>query len=56
MVDYFQIQNLAYIDGGSGSLLIQVLIAGVLGVGVTIRAYWTGITGFLTRRRRGRDA
>ena len=55
MADFFQFNELAYIDGGSGSLLFQILIAGVLGIGVTIRAYWAGILGFLTRRRKGRD-
>ncbi len=33
----------AYIDGGSGSLLIQALIAGVLGAAATIKVFWSQI-------------
>lgn len=42
---------IAYIDGGSGSLLIQVLIAGILGAGVTIRAFWSQIKSKFVRRK-----
>ena len=31
---------LAYLDPGSGSFLIQILIAALLGIGVAIRASW----------------
>lgn len=29
-----------YLDPGSGSFLIQLLIAALLGVGIALRAYW----------------
>lgn len=32
-----------YLDPGSGSLLLQVLMAVVLGAGVTIKLYWRKI-------------
>jgi hypothetical protein len=32
--------SLAYLDPGSGSFLIQILIAALLGIGVAIRASW----------------
>ena len=38
---------LAYLDTGSGSLLIQLLIAGLLGLGVAITASWGKIKGWL---------
>lgn len=33
----------AYLDPGSGSFLIQLLIAGLVGAGFLIRAYWKKI-------------
>jgi hypothetical protein len=40
---------LAYVDPGSGSLLLQVLIAGILGFAFTARLYWGKLTRFLKR-------
>jgi hypothetical protein len=37
--------NLAYLDPGSGSFLIQLLIAALLGAGIAVRAYWGKIKG-----------
>jgi hypothetical protein len=31
---------LAYLDPGSGSFLIQILLAALLGIGVAVRASW----------------
>lgn len=36
-----------YLDPGSGSIIIQVVIAAILGLLVTIRVYWSRITGFI---------
>jgi hypothetical protein len=38
--------ELAYIDPGTGSFLIQVLIAAVAGAAFTIRHYWQRIKSF----------
>jgi hypothetical protein len=35
----------AYLDPGSGSFLIQILIAALLGIGVAVRASWGKIKG-----------
>ena len=35
--------KLAYLDPGSGSFLLQLLIAALLGVGITLRATWSKI-------------
>jgi len=35
-----------YLDPGSGSFIIQILIAALLGVGIAIRASWGRIKGF----------
>ena len=45
----FPISVLAYIDPGSGSLLLQVLIAGLLGLAFTLRLYWRRLKNFLGR-------
>jgi hypothetical protein len=33
----------AYLDPGTGSLVLQVIVGGILGVGVILKAYWTKI-------------
>ena len=38
--------KLAYLDPGSGSFLIQLLIAALLGIGIALRASWSKIKGF----------
>ena len=30
----------AYIDPGSGSIIIQIIVGALVGVGVTIKLYW----------------
>jgi hypothetical protein len=38
----------AYIDPGTGSFLVQGIIAAVIGVGVTGKLFWAKIKAFLT--------
>ncbi len=38
--------QLAYLDPGTGSFVIQALVAAVAGVAVTLRMYWSRIMGF----------
>jgi hypothetical protein len=40
----------AYIDAGSGSFLFQILIGGLLGAAVAVKAFWRRIWAFFTRR------
>ena len=37
---------LPYLDPGSGSFLLQILIAALLGAGIAIRASWSKIKGW----------
>lgn len=39
----------AYLDPGTGSYIIQLVIAGLLGVSFTIKLYWKRIRGFIFR-------
>lgn len=38
-----------YLDPGTGSYLVQLLIASLLGAGVVIRLFWKQITGLFHR-------
>ncbi|MDJ0865935.1 MAG: hypothetical protein QNK03_07490 [Myxococcota bacterium] len=40
---------LAYLDPGTGSFIIQTLVALVAGVAVTLRLYWARIKAFFRR-------
>lgn len=41
-----------YLDPGSGSLLIQIILGAVLGLGVLVRVFWANIKGFFTRDKK----
>lgn len=41
----------AYLDPGTGSALIQGVIAAIAAVGVTLKLYWHRIKRFFTSRR-----
>ena len=38
--------QLAYLDPGAGSFMIQAVVAALAGIAVTIRAYWSKIKAF----------
>jgi hypothetical protein len=40
----------AYLDPGSGSFLVQLVIAGALGAALAIRMSWSRIKGFFRRK------
>jgi hypothetical protein len=45
----------AYLDPGTGSIALQLLIAGVVGVLATVRLYWDRLRSFVLRRNAERD-
>ncbi|MFN2370600.1 MAG: hypothetical protein ABR506_05520 [Candidatus Krumholzibacteriia bacterium] len=45
----------AYIDPGTGSFVIQGIIAAVVGAGVALKMFWGRITGALGGKRRPAD-
>ncbi|MEO3747744.1 hypothetical protein [Plantactinospora sp. B5E13] len=48
--------NLAYLDAGSGSLIVQALVGGVAGVAVAAKLYWRRLTGRFRRQPAPRAA
>ncbi len=46
----------AYLDPGTGSYLLQILLAAVLGVGVAVKLYWQRIKTLLFPSRAKRPA
>jgi hypothetical protein len=45
---------IAYLDAGTGSMLLQILVGGVAAVGVTAKLYWRRIKSVFSRS--GNDA
>ncbi len=44
-----------YLDPGSGSFLIQLLIAALLGLGIALRASWGKIKGLFGKKSEAAD-
>lgn len=42
---------LAYLDAGSGSVILQAILGGTAALAVTAKLYWRRLTGFLRLRR-----
>ncbi|OGN72186.1 MAG: hypothetical protein A2X25_00540 [Chloroflexi bacterium GWB2_49_20] len=42
LIEHFSNQR-PYLDPSSGSILIQLLLAGLLGAGILLRTYWSRI-------------
>lgn len=40
-----------YLDPGSGSLIIQIVLAAVMGAGVAIGVFWRNIKAFFTGKK-----
>jgi hypothetical protein len=45
---------LAYLDPGTGSLILQVLVGGVAGALVTVKLWWARVTSIF-RRKPGKE-
>lgn len=44
-----------YLDPGSGSMLIQIILGAVLGVGVLVRVFWANIKDFFTKGKKSTE-
>ncbi|MDB5200146.1 MAG: hypothetical protein JWO92_2109 [Chitinophagaceae bacterium] len=49
------VQTILYVDPGSGSYLIQIIIAGVLGAVFYIKTFWYKIKSIFTKKKSGED-
>ena len=49
------LQVLAYLDPGSGSMIVQIIAGGLAALGVTMKLYWRRITGVFSRGKRVED-
>jgi len=47
------LKPLMYLDPGSGSFIIQMLLAGLLGIAVAVRIYWKKIVAFFRKGKAG---
>ncbi len=47
------LKPLMYLDPGSGSFIIQMLLAGLLGIAVAVRIYWKKIVKFFRKNQGG---
>jgi hypothetical protein len=45
----------AYLDPGTGSMALQLLIGGVVAVLATVKVYWARLRSFSTRKRTESD-
>jgi hypothetical protein len=43
---------IGYLDLGAGSMLLQMLLAGLLGLSLTIKTYWRKILGWLRKEEK----
>jgi len=41
----------AYLDPGSGSIILQMILAGLLGVGVVVKVFWKKIIGLFRHNK-----
>lgn len=46
---------LAYIDPGTGSMLLQVIVGGVAAAAVGLKLFWSRLLGFFRIRRRDEE-
>jgi hypothetical protein len=47
----FTEEALAYLDPGSGSMMLQLLLGGIAGVAVVLKLYWNAFVGLFRRKK-----
>lgn len=48
------LRPLMYLDPGSGSFIIQMILAGFLGIAVAVKIYWKKIVAFFKKNKTGK--
>jgi hypothetical protein len=46
----------AYLDPGSGSMLLQILLGGFAGIAVIVKLYWNRVTSLFNRKGAPKDS
>jgi hypothetical protein len=41
----------AYLDPGSGSMMLQLLLGGIVGVAAILKLYWNSLTSWFRRKK-----
>lgn len=55
-MDYYELPKaLTYLDPGSGSIIIQLILAALLGISVFVRVQWSKIKSFFGRKDSNHD-
>ncbi len=52
---FFVSDAYAYLDPGSGSIVIQAIIGTLVGVGITLKVYWEKIKYMISSRQKNFD-
>ena len=52
----FEVPVEAYLDPGSGSMLLQVLLGGFAGIAVIAKLYWNRVTSLFNRKGAPKDS
>ena len=55
LVSHLQGSVQAYLDPNTGSMALQLLLAGVVGVLATVKLYWARLKTFVYRKQSERD-
>jgi hypothetical protein len=45
-----QLFVIAYLDPGSGSLILQLVLAGIMGAGILVKVFWKKLKSLFTRK------
>ena len=45
------LRPMVYLDPGTGSFIIQMVLAGLLGIAVAVRVYWKKIVAFFNKKK-----
>ncbi len=54
LVAYYPSPAYAYLDPGTGTMIVQVIIAGIAGALVSIKVYWVQLSVWIKKLRSGK--
>ena len=51
MVTIISCESYAYLDNGSGSMLVQLLLGGLVGAGAFLKFYWHKVSSWFKKKK-----